>query len=196
MDAGARFLLRKDGGFCSEQLLPAGFDGGFLFDFVGEFEKDFVVAEFGGKEGFVEGGQFRIRRGLSEDGEALAGAGFNESGDEEAVEDVADFAFADEEAERVRVGIFVDADETAAAADEKAGDLSEVGGFITGDASHGFHPAGDPFTGPLGHEFHGVVGGFFFEEGVINEKSDRIGENGVSPLKRGAGEEREGIDFI
>lgn len=90
----------------------------------------------------------------------------------------------------------MDADEAAAAANEKARDLGEVGGFIAGDAGHGFHPAGDPFTGPFGHEFHGVVGGFFFEEGVIDQQGDGIGENSMSPLKRGAGEEREGIDFI
>lgn len=186
MDAGAGGLCGDDAGLGFEHFPPAGIGLGFAGSFLGEFEEDFIVAEFGGVKGVVEGGEFGVLGSGGEDGEALAGAEFDHGGDEEAVEGVADFALADHGAEGVGVGIFVNAAEAAAAASEDAGDLGEVGGFIAGDVGHGFDPAGEPFAGPAGHHVHGVVGGFLFEEGVIDEEGDGIGKNCAAPLRRGA----------
>ncbi len=123
-----------------------------------------------------------------EDGETLAGAEFDHGGDEEAVESVTDFAFADEGAEGVGVGIFVDAGEAPAAAGEDTGDLGEVSGFVAADVGHGFNPAGNTFAGPEGHHVQGVVGGFLFEEGVIDEEGDGVFEDGVRPFGGRGGE--------
>ncbi len=192
MDAGAGRLFVDDAGFLAEEIFPAGGDFGLGRKFAGELEEDFVVAEFGGEERFVEGGEFFVGGGLGEDGKAFAGAGFNEGGDAEAVECFAGFAATDECAEGGGVEAFVAALHAAAAADEETGDLGEVGGFVPGNAGHGFDPAGGPFIGPAGHEFHSVLGSFHFEERVVNEEGDGIGERCVSPFERGAGMQREG----
>lgn len=191
MDPRAGGLGGDDAGFGFEHLLPAGIGFGFAGGFLGEFEEDFVVAEFGGVESVVEGCEFGVLGIGGEDGEAFAGAEFDHGGDEEAVEGIADFALADHGAEGVGVGIFVNAAEAAATAGEDASDLGEVSGFIAGDVGHGFDPAGEPFAGPAGHHVHGIVGGFFFEEGVINEESDGVLENGVGPFRGSEREKRE-----
>ena len=184
VDAGARGLGGEDAGFGFEHFVPAGIGFGFARAFLSEFEEDFVVTEFGGVEGVVEGGEFGVGGVGGEDRESLARAEFDHGGDEEAVEGIADFAFANEGAEGVGVRILVDAAEAAATAGEDASNLSEVCRFVTGDVGHGFDPAGEPFAGPAGHHVHGVVGGFLFEEGVIDEEGDGVLEDGVRPFGR------------
>jgi hypothetical protein len=195
MDAATGGLGGDDAGFVLEHLFPTGGDFGLGGHFVGEFEEDLVVAEFGGEEGFVEGGEFGVRGGAGEDGEAFAGAGFDEGGDAEAVEGFSVAAGADEGAEFGGVEAFVPALHAAAAFHEEAGDLGEVGSFVAGDTGHGFDPAGGPLVGPAGHEFHGVLGGLHFEEGVVDEEGDGVGEGGWAPFDGGAGAEGELVDF-
>lgn len=141
-----------------------------------------------GEIGFVFGG------GFGEDGEPFAGAGLDESGDTEAIEEFVGAAVADTSAEVAGIGGLVRADEAAAAFNENAGDLGEMSGFVAGDASHGLDPAGEPSIGPARHEVHRILGGLHFEEGMVIEERDRISESGMSPGDGGARAERKGVD--
>jgi len=183
MNEGAGFLRGEDGGFGVEPSGPSCFDDFFISDFVGQFQENFEVAEFGGEQGEVEPGEFGFvfGGGFGEDGEAFAGAGFDEGGDEEAVEEFVGAAVADVGAEVAGVSGFVRTDEAAASFDEHAGDLGEVSGFVAGHAGHRFHPAGEPNVGPAGHQVHGVVGGLHFEKSMVVEQRDGVGEGGVAP---------------
>lgn len=196
MDAAAGGLFGEDAGFVIEHLFPAAVHLVRWGHFVGQFEKNLVVAEFGGEESFVEIGQFFVGRGGGENVEAFATAGFDEGGDAEAVEGFAGLALADEGAEGGGVEAFVAALHLAAAADEEAGNLGEVSGFVPGDGGHGFDPAGGPFVGPAGHELHGVLSGFHLEEGVIDEERDGVSESCGAPGERGLRAERKRFDFF
>ena len=191
MNEGPGFLRGEDGGFGVKPSGPTRFDSFFIGDFVGQFQEDFEVAEFGGEQGEVEPGEFGFvfSGGFGEDGEAFAGAGFDEGGDEEAVEEFVGAAVADVGPEVSGVGGFVRTDEPAASFDQHAGDLGEVSGFVPRDAGHGFDPAGKPNVGPAGHQVHGVVGGLHFEKGMVVEQRDGVGEGGVAPGEGGAGAE-------
>ncbi len=135
----------------------------------------------------VEGGEFRILGSLRKYREALAGPGFNESRNKQPVENLEWFSFSHQQTETVRIGVLVDAIEAAAAANENARDLSQVSGFIASDSGHGLDPAGHPIAGPAGHQFHGVVGGLLFEENMIGEEAQRVGQNTVAPRDGCAG---------
>lgn len=141
-----------------------------------------------GEIGFIFRGRFR------EDSEAFTGAGLDESRDAEPIEEFVGAAVADAGAEVAGVGGFVRANEAATAFDQYAGDLGEMGGFVAGDAGHGFDPAGEPRVRPAGHQVHGVLRGLHFKEGMVVEERDGIGEGGVGPGEGGASTERKGID--
>jgi len=177
-----RRLGGEDFGFTRQHALPAGVDLGARGDPGGEAQEDLVVAEFGAEQSLVEPGEFGVGTVLCENGEALARARLDEGGDEEAVEHLGRAAaFANHGAKLVGVRILMDAREAAASFEQEPRDLGEVGGFIAGHVGHGLDPAGDPVAGPTRHHVHGVIGGLLFEEGVIDEESDGVGEHGLGP---------------
>ncbi len=198
MNQGPRFLRGEDGRLGVKPRGPTSIDGLFIGDFVGEFEKDFEVAEFGGEQGKVELGEFwfAFGGGFREDGESFAGAGFNKGGDEEAVEEFVGAAVADVGTEVAGVGGLVGTDEATAPFDEHAGDLGEMGRFVASDTRHGFHPAGEPNVRPASHQVHGVVGSLHFQKGMVVEQSDGVGEGGVAPGEGGAGAEGKGVELF
>jgi len=166
--AWAGSLALDDGGFFFKHPLPALADGGGFQNFFGQADEGFVVAMLAGPEVAVEFGQFGVAGdGAGEQMEALAGAGFNEAGDEEAVDEFfLAAAGADQCAEVVGVVVAMIFGELAATAGEESRDNGEVIDFITGDGRHG----GDPVfrrvgLGPAVKEFESVGGGFFFRDG-------------------------------
>src|SRR4051812_25369882 len=108
MDARSRGLPGEDLRFGGEQLLPARLHYSGFGNFAREGQEDLVVAELGEIEAAIEHGEFGIARFGGENGEALARADLDEGGDEQAIENLRRIALADEEAERIGVGILVD----------------------------------------------------------------------------------------
>lgn len=196
MNQRARLLRGENLGFGVEPFRPALGNDIRRSDLIRQLEEDFVMAHFGGEKGVVELGEFGVvfSSRFGEDGEAFAGSGFNQSRDTEPIEEFVGATVANTGAEIAGVSGFVRADEAAAPFDEYPGDLSEMGGFVAGDAGHGFHPAGEPDVGPAGHEVHGVLSGFHLEEGMVVEERDGVGERGVGPGERGTGAEWKGVD--
>ena len=105
-----------DGGFGVEEVAPAVVDLADVGELAGKLQEAEVVALFGGPEAAVEAGEFGVGAGGGEEEEAFAGAGLDEGGDEEAVDDFAGAALADEGVEGAGVGVGVGLGEAAAAA--------------------------------------------------------------------------------
>jgi len=90
------------------------------------------MPEFGGVADFIEFADFFVFGHFSEESESLAGAGFDQGGDHQAVEDFFGDSLADEVAEFVGTGVLV-AGEAGSAAVQDSDDLGEVVGFVAGD---------------------------------------------------------------
>ncbi len=139
----------------------------------------------GGPEAAIEFLKLGVVAGFGEEGEAFAGAGFDEGGDHQAIDEFAGAqAFADELAELVGVGVGVLLGETAAAAGEEAADDGEMFDFVAGDGGHGGDPIlGRAGLGPAVEEFEGVAGGFLFQVGVIVEQREWAGAGRERPRR-------------
>ncbi len=181
--AGTGWLILDDARLLFEHFFPAlRYCVGGLQLF-GELEEGAVVAVFAGPEASIEFLQFEVFAGFAEECEAFAGAGFDESGDHQAVDQLGGaFAFADLLAELVGVFVAVLLAEPAAATGEDSADEREVFDFVAGDGGHG----GDPVFGRAGlwpavDELECVAGGFFLEMGVIVQKLKRIAEGLAGP---------------
>src|SRR5665213_2364348 len=80
-------LRRKDPRFLRQHRSPARIHLRLVGQLISQLQKHFVVSEFGREQGAIERGQFRIpRRGLAQYREALAGAQFDQGGNEQAVD--------------------------------------------------------------------------------------------------------------
>jgi len=176
-------LGADDVGLVSQHPLPAlcDFVGGF--ELFGELDEGAVVAVLTGPEAFVELLELGVFAGLAEEGETLAGAGFDEAGDHEAVDQlVGALAAADELVEGAGVGVGVGLGEATAATRKEAADDGEVLDFGPRDGGH----RGDPVLGRVGlgpavEQLEGVGGGFLLEVGVVVEQLERSFEDVRGP---------------
>ena len=184
MHSGPRFLFCKNSGLGSEQLLPAGICLGATGNFLRQAEKDLVVAHFRRKQCPVKPREFGVPGLRRQEAEPFAGANFNQGGDQNPVERFFRSSQTDESAERFGVRIAVPTSQASTPATEDAHHLGKVSGLIASHARHGFNPPGHPFAGPAREQFNGVLGGFPFEESVIDQQGNRVCQSRPRPFRR------------
>lgn len=183
MHAGLGFALVDEVGFGGGESGKAGADLFFGEEVFGEADVGAVVAGFGFEEAAVEVGQFTVGECIAEEGKTFAGAGFDEGGDQEAIDSAVGLVFADQLVQAGGVGRGTELVEADAAAVEDGADLMEVVKLLVDDLGHG---AGQVGLLDVGEEqVHGHAGGFLFAVGVVDEEEVEMGLDLVEPAGGG-----------